>query len=149
MRFSVKNRLKLILEDVTRMQELAGLSDPEQGYVAPINAYEDNYEGLIKRFGKEIINKIILFVKTRLNTSVVLEKIEGEDLKIKILDSADFKIDEYGDNNFIIRFGGYMHDSKKYSFNIAHKDNLGEYVFDFRFSMDIEGNLNDWESMKK
>ena len=62
MEFSVKRRINRILEDIQRTQQLAGLSDPEQGYVAPPNAYEDDYSGLQKRFGNTIINKLILFI---------------------------------------------------------------------------------------
>jgi hypothetical protein len=41
--------------------------------------------------------------------------------------------------------GGYMHDARNYVFNVGFKSSLGQDVFTFRFVMDINGNLNNWQ----
>jgi len=147
MEFSVKKRINRILENVQRVQELAGLSDPEAGYVAPAEAYEDDYNGLEKRFGKEIINKLILFIRTQLNTPVVLIKSDDQDLTIKIMNTQDVNLQKLNNGECFIRFGGYMNDAKIYNFNIGYKTNLGEIVFLYKFTMDLNANFGNWQSL--
>jgi hypothetical protein len=148
MEFSVKKRINRILEDIQRTQQLAGLSDPQQGYVAPANAYEDDYTGLEKRFGNQIINKLVLYIRTQLNTPVVLEKMDDQDLSIKILNTQDVKLTEINNGQCFVRFGGYMNDAKNYAFNVGYKDQLNQDVFIYRFTMDINGNISNWQSLK-
>lgn len=151
MEFSVKKRINRILENVQRVQELAGLSDPEVGYTAPAAAYEDNYEGLQKRFGNNILTKLEMFAESKLNEQLVFQKLDGEDIILKvsppIYNHSNPKALSINSNEIFIRFGGYMHDAKNYAFNIGYKDKLGEDIFAFRFTMDINGNMNNWQSL--
>ena len=147
MEFSVKKRINRILEDVQRTQQLAGLSDPEAGYVAPAEAYEDDYKGLQKRFGSQIINRLILFVRSSLNTPVTLINVDGQDLNIKILNTQDTKLSELNNGDCFLRFGGYMNDSRNYNFNLGYKSKVGEIVFLYKFTMDLNGNMNNWQSL--
>lgn len=149
MEFSVRKRIGRILEDVQRTQKLAGMSDPEAGVVAPPNAYEDNYDGLKKRFGNDIINRLEIFVENHINEQLTLNSIEGEDINFKKSssptpeNSIDANIKKA--TSVFIRFGGYMHDAKNYTFSLGYKDSLGQDIFAFRFTMDIEGKINNWQ----
>lgn len=161
MEFSVRKRIGRILENTHRIQELAGLdqppstqqqyssSDPEAGYVAPPNAYEDDYAGLQKRFGNGIIDKIELFVEKNLNIQLVQTGMQGTDINLKkspspnTNQSPDMTFDQSTD--VFIRFGGYMVDARNYVFNVGCKDHLGEDIFAYRFVMDINGNFNNWQ----
>lgn len=147
MEFSVKKRINRILEDIQRTQQLAGLSDPQQGVVAPPNAYEDDFAGLENRFGKQIINKLVLYVRTQLNTPITLVKADNQDLSIKILNTQDIGLEKLNNGNCFIRFGGYMQDSKNYNFNIGYKTNIGEIVFLYKFTMDLNGSMGNWQSL--
>jgi hypothetical protein len=136
--------------------ELAGVdgqysaSDPEAGVVAPANAYEDNWAGLQKRFGNDILEKIEMFVESRINMQLVQTGIQGTDIQLKkspspnTSQSADQTLDQSTD--LFIRFGGYMQDARNYVFNVGFKSSLGQDVFAFRFVMDINGNMNNWQS---
>lgn len=151
MELSVKKRINKILENVNRIQELAGLSDPEAGYVAPPEAYEDDYQGLQKRFGNNILKKIELFVQNNLNQQLVLDKTEQENLFFKISPPivANNQINNKINSNYIfVRFGGYMSDAKEYVFNVGYKDNMNQEIFVNRFVMDLKGNLINWQSTK-
>lgn len=156
MEFSVRKRIGKILGDQRRIMELAGMetqysaSDPEAGVVAPANAYEDNWAGLEKRFGADIIEKIELFVENNMNVQLALIGIEGTDIKLKKsplpnpTNQQDHAINLA--NEVFIRFGGYMQDAKNYTFSVGFKSNTGEEVFAYRFVMDINGNFNNWQS---
>lgn len=148
MEFSVKKRINRILEDIQRTQQLAGLSDPQQGVVAPANAYEDDFAGLENRFGKQIINKLVLYVRTQLNTPITLVKTDNQDLSIKILNTQDTGLEKLNDGNCFIRFGGYMQDSKNYNFSIGYMTPMGQTIFLYKFTMDIDGNINNWQALK-
>lgn len=148
MEFSVKKRINRILEDTQRTQQLAGLSDPQQGVVAPPNAYEDDYSGLENRFGKQIINKLILYVRTQLNTPITLIKTDNQDLTIKILNTQDIGLEKINNGNCFIRFGGYMQDSKNYNFSLGYTTPMGQTMFIYKFTMDLDGNINNWQSLK-
>lgn len=157
MEFSVRKRIGMILENTQRVQELAGInpqysaSDPEAGMVAPPNAYEDTYDGLIKRFGDDILEKIQMFVESQMNEQLVQTGIDGADIKLKKSpspnpsNSVDGNIKKATD--IFIRFGGYMSDAKNYVFNVGYKNVVGEEVFAYRFVMDIEGKLGNWQSV--
>lgn len=149
MELSVKKRINKILENVNRIQELAGLSDPEVGYVAPAEAYEDDYQGLQKRFGNNILKKIELFVQNNLNQQLVLDKIEQENLFFKVSPPVvvNNQIDniEIKSNYIFVRFGGYMSDAKEYVFNVGYKDKMNQDIFANRFIMDLKGNFNSWQ----
>jgi len=147
MEFSVKRRINRILEDVQRTQQLAGLSDPKQGYVAPQNAYQDDYSGLQKIFGNGILNKLILFIKTQLNTPIVLLKSDNQDLTIRVLNTQDVNLKQLNNGECFVRFGGYMSDAKNYNFNIGYKSNLGQINFIYKFTMDLNGNIGNWQSL--
>lgn len=149
MEFSVRKRIGRILEDVQRTQQLAGISDPEMGMVAPANAYEDNFEGLKKRFGNNIINKLETFVENHLNEQLVMTGIDEQDIDFKKSPSPNVDNSLAGNirksTEVFIRFGGYMHDAKNYTFNLGYKDSLRQNVFAYRFTMDIEGKINNWQ----
>lgn len=149
MEFSVKKRIGRVLEDVQRVKQLAGLSDPEMGFVAPPNTYEDSFDGLKKRFGNNIINKLEIFIESHLNEQLVISGIEGQDINFKKSPSTNIENSLAGNikkaSDIFVRFGGYMHDAKNYTFNLGYKDSLGQDVFAFRFTMDIEGRVNNWQ----
>ena len=75
--------------------------------------------------------------------------IQGTDIQLKKSPSpntslsADQTLDQSTD--LFIRFGGYMQDARNYVFNVGFKSSLGQDVFAFRFVMDINGNLNNWQ----
>lgn len=155
MELSVRKRISRILENQNRVMELAGVdrqysdSDPEAGVTAPTNAYEDNWAGLQKRFGKDIIDKIELFAEGHMNDQLVQTGTNGTDLQFKKSPSSNPTNQQAHAinlaNEVFIRFGGYMHDARNYVFNVGFKSSLGQDVFTFRFVMDINGNLNNWQ----
>lgn len=156
MEFSVRKRIGNVLGNTQRIQELAGImaqyqqSDPEAGIVAPANAYEDDYAGLQKRFGNDILNKLELFVEKHINQQLVQKGIGGEDILLQkspspnTSQSSDMTFSQSTD--VFIRFGGYMMDTKSYVFNVGCKDKNGSDIFAFRFEMDINGKINNWQS---
>jgi len=156
MEFSVRKRINRILGDQQRIMELAGVdgqysaSDPEAGVVAPANAYEDNWAGLQKRFGNNIIEKIKMFLESNMNMQMAQTAIQGTDIVLKkspspnTSQSPDQNVNE--PTVIFLRFGGYMQDAKNYAFSVGFKNNIGAEVFAFRFVMDINGNLNNWQS---
>lgn len=156
MELSVRKRIGIVLENTQRIQELAGInpqyqsSDPEAGIVAPANAFEDNWNGLKKRFGNDILNKLEMFVESQMNQQLVITQIESTDIKLKKSPSPN--TDGSVDGNIkrsteiFIRFGGYMSDAKNYVFNVGYKNVVGEDVFAYRFTMDIEGKIGNWQS---
>lgn len=156
MELSVRKRIGTILENTSRVQELAGISpkysssDPEAGVVAPANAYEDNFEGLEKRFGNDILNKIEMFVESKINEQLVQTGVDGSDIKLKKSPSPNPSQGQDGifkkATDVFIRFGGYMSDAKNYVFNLGYKSQAGEDVFSYRFTMDLDGKLNGWQS---
>lgn len=146
MEFSVKKRISRILENVERTQQLAGLSDPEQGYVAPINAYEDDFQGLQKRFGNDVINHIQTFLEKHLNQKLDFGGINGTDLLFDITSGAP--IENIPSNKLFVRFGGYMVDTRSYNFNLGYKDKNNQDVFINKFNIDLNKNINNWQSMK-
>lgn len=146
MEFSVKKRISRILENVERSQQLAGLSDPKQGYVAPINAYEDDFQGLQKRFGKDLINNFKIFLEENLNQTLEFAGINGADLLFNI--NSATSINNIPANQLFVRFGGYMEDTKSYNFNLGYKDKNNQDVFIYRFNMDLNKNINNWQSKK-
>jgi hypothetical protein len=156
MELSVRKRINGILGNQQRIMELAGVdgqysaSDPEAGVTAPANAYEDNWNGLQKRFGKDILEKIEMFVESNMNMQMAQSAVQGTDIVLKkspspnTSQSPDQNINQSTD--LFIRFGGYMQDAKNYAFSVGFKNNIGAEVFAFRFVMDINGNLNNWQS---
>lgn len=147
MKFSVKKRINRILENVQRVQELAGLSDPEAGYTAPAEAYEDDYQGLKKRFGNQIINKLVLFLRTSLNTPVTMINITDQDINLKILNTQDVNLSQLNNGDCFLRFGGYMNDTRNYNFSLGYKSKMGETIFLYKFTMDLNGNMSNWQSL--
>lgn len=149
MEFSVKKRINRILENVNRIQELAGLSDPEAGYVAPAEAYEDDFQGLQKRFGKDILKKIEFFVQNNLNQQLKFDKSDSINLYFQVSPPT---MAQNSSNNFLIqsnyvfvRFGGYMSDAKYYIFSLGYKDKMNQDIFIDTFQMDLKGNFSNWK----
>lgn len=149
MEFSVKKRINRILENVNRIQELAGLSDPEAGYVAPAEAYEDDFQGLQKRFGKDILKKIEFFVQNNLNQQLKFDKSDSINLYFQVSPPT---MAQNSSNNFLIqsnyvfvRFGGYMSDAKYYTFSLGYKDKMNQDIFIDTFQMDLKGNFSNWK----
>jgi hypothetical protein len=152
MEFSVKKRINRILENIQRSQELAGLSDPQKGYVAPAEAYEDDFYGLQKRFGNiNILKKIELFVQNNINQQLVFSNMDGENLYFKIsppiTTNDEQSKKEIKSNLIFVRFGGYMSDSKDYTFSVGYKDKMNQEVFLYRFVMYLDSNITNWSSM--
>jgi len=151
MRFSVKNRINRILENTQRSQELAGLSDPQKGYVAPPEAYEDDLYGLQERFGNvNILKKIELFVQNNINQQLVFSDMDSQNIYFKIsppitTTNQDSK-KEIKSNLIFVRFGGYMSDSKDYTFSVGYKDKMNQDVFLYRFIMYLDTNLTGWSA---
>lgn len=148
MKYSPKKRINNILNNVQRIQELAGLSDPEAGYVAPANAYEDNYDELKKRFGGNILNKLEVFVQNNINEQIKLLKSDPENLYFTISPPNQISKDNLFPqdiNQIFVKFGGYMHDAKNYVFNVGYKQNNNGEVFVARFSMDLNGSFSAWQ----
>lgn len=157
MELSVRKRITRLFEDTQRMQSLAGIdsqysaSDPEAGMVAPANAYEDDYAGLQKRFGSNIISKIEMFVEDNINEQLVSLGVQGTDILLKKspppIQQQNQKSNSLNSTEIFVRFGGYMVDARNYVFNVGYKDSLGEDIFVYRFVMDINGNFNNWQSV--
>lgn len=151
MEFSVRKRINRILENVNRVQELAGLSDPEAGYVAPAEAYEDDFQGLQKRFGNDILKKIELFVQNNLNQQLKFKDSDNLNLYFDVspppvsINSNNGQI--LKSNLIFVRFGGYMSDAKIYNFSVGYKDQMNQELFIDRFQMDLKGNLSNWNQM--
>jgi len=151
MEFSVKKRINRILENIQRSQELAGLSDPQKGYVAPIKAYEDDYYGLQEKFGNiNILKKIELFVQNNINQQLVFLKMDSENLYFKIsppiTTNNEQSKKDIKSNQIFVRFGGYMSDSKDYTFSVGYKDKMNQDIFLYRFVMYLNANLTNWTS---
>ena len=149
MEFSVKKRINRILENTNRIPELAGLSDPEIGYVAPKEAYEDDFMGLQKRFGNNIINKIELFVQNKLNEQMTIQELSADKITLNVQTKpTQNTFDSTVPSNtrqIFVKFGGYMHDSKNYVFNVGYNDDKDQEIFNYRFYMELNGEMNNWE----
>jgi hypothetical protein len=49
-------------------------------------------------------------------------------------------------NQIFVRFGGYMSDSKDYTFSVGYKDKMNQDIFLYRFVMYLNANLTNWTS---
>jgi hypothetical protein len=150
MELSIKKRINKILENTIRSQELAGLSDPQKGYVAPSQAYEDDLYGLQERFGNvNILKKIELFVQNNINQQLVFSDMDSENIYFNIsppITTNQNSKKEIKSNLIFVRFGGYMSDSKDYTFSVGYKDKMNQDVFLYRFVMHLNTNLTNWNA---
>jgi hypothetical protein len=129
-----------------RIKKLAGIYIKEQFDGGEVDTYglpnsetetlAYNLEQYKKIMGENSVDKIINYLRDKLKKPFVISHQDAD------------KIYFSNPNGYFLQFKGYLVDISSYSFYVGHKNDVGEEVFDYEISVDMNNQDYNLKSLK-
>ena len=129
-----------------RIQRLAGIQINEQFDGGMVDTFglpssekrtlAYNLEQYKKIMGENSVEKLINYLRQELKQPFIISHETG--------DCIYFSNPE----GYFLQFKGYLVDISSYSFSLGHKDHVGEDVFDYQISVDMNSQEYNLKSLK-
>lgn len=114
-----------------RIQELAGVGLPK----SEAQTLAVGFKEFEQVMGNGSIDKLINYIRKELKQPFIVSSIEED------------KISFSNPIGYFLLFKGYMMDTSTYTFDIGHKDNMGNEVFTHELQFDMERNPGNLKSL--